>query len=90
MLVTHLTLRILAPLAAAQPLRILSCAPQLLCDVREPLEGRHRELDGGVAHAAMVALRADHEHSVAAGRRRGAEGRAEGRAERMHAPASRS
>ena len=57
-MVTHLTLRILAPLAAAQPLRILSCAPQLLCDVREPLEGRHRKLDGGVAHAMVVALRA--------------------------------
>ena len=57
-LVTHLTLRILAPLAAAQPLRILACAPQLLCDVREPLEGRHRKLDGGMAHAMVVALRA--------------------------------
>ena len=68
-MVTHLTLRILAPLAAAQPLRILACAPQLLCDVREPLEGRHRKLDGGVAHATVVALRAVHERalSVAAG-----------------------
>jgi hypothetical protein len=26
--------------------------------VREPLEGRHRKLDGGVAHATVVALRA--------------------------------
>ena len=55
---THLAHGILVPLAAAQPLRILACAPQLLGDVREPLEGRHRKLDGGVAHATVVALRA--------------------------------
>ena len=55
---TDLTHRILAPLATAQALRILACAPQLLGDVREPLEGRHRKLDGGVAHATVVALRA--------------------------------
>jgi hypothetical protein len=55
---THLTRRILAPLAAAQVLRILACAPQLHGDVFQPLECSHRKLDGGVAHATVVALRA--------------------------------
>ena len=55
---TNLTHRILAPLAAAQVLRILACAPQLHGDVFQPLECSHRKLDGGVAHATVVALRA--------------------------------